>query len=78
MFLLLGGYGLTITGALQVLAATIYFFVFPKNKFIYVYFGFVALFFLIWDSDGFSWIFIIPFLLIVFLSYIIHFQENKL
>lgn len=78
VFLILGLYGLAITGALQVLAAVIYFFVFPKSKLIYTYFGLVALFFLIWDQEGFSWWFAIPFFLIVFLSYIIHFNKNQL
>lgn len=78
LFLLIGPYGLAITGALQVLAAAIYFFVFPKSKLIYIYFGLVALFFLIWDREGFSWLFAIPFFLIAFLSYAIHFNKNKL
>lgn len=78
LFLLLGPYGLAITGALQVLAGTLYFFVFPKSKLIYIYFGLVALFFLIWDREGFSWLFTIPFFLVVYLSYIIHFTINKL
>jgi hypothetical protein len=78
LFLLIGFYGLAIAGFLQVLAATVYFFVFPKSKLIYIYFGLVALFFLIWDLEGFSWLFAIPFFLIVFLSYTIHFNKNKL
>lgn len=40
MFLLLGGYGLAITGGLQVLAAIFFLTLFPKNKLIYIYFGF--------------------------------------
>ena len=78
LFLILGPYGLAITGALQVLSAIIYLFLFPKSKLIYIYFGLVALFFLIWDREGFSWLFAIPFFLIVFLSYTIHFNKNKL
>ena len=78
LFLVLGPYGLAITGVLQVLAAAIYFLVFPKSKLIYTYFGLVALFFLIWDREAFNWLFAIPFFLIVFLSYTIHFNKNKL
>lgn len=78
LFLLLGPYGLAITGALQVLAATLYFAVFPKSRLIYIYFGLVFLFFLIWDREAFSWMFSIPFFLIVYLSYIIHFTKNNL
>lgn len=76
LFLLFGVYGIAITGALQVLAATLYLTLFPKNKLIYVYFGLVGLFFLLWDGDDFDWLFVIPIFLIFFLSNIIHFQKT--
>ena len=78
LFLLIGAYGLAITGILQVIAAVIYLFAFPKSRLIYFYFGLVTLFFLLWDQDGFNWLFVIPFFLILYLSYIIHFKKNKL
>jgi hypothetical protein len=78
LFILLGPYGLAVTGALQVLAGTLYFFAFPKSRLIYIYFALVALFFLIWDREGFSWLFTIPFFLVAYLTYIIHFTKNKL
>ncbi len=76
LFLLLGAYGLAITGALQVLAAIIYFLCFPKNRLIYIYFGLVGIFFLFWNGS-FNWWFSIPIFLLVFLTYIIHFQKIK-
>lgn len=76
LFLLLGAYGLAITGALQVLAAIIYFLSFPKNRLIYIYFGLVGIFFLFW-TGSFNWWFSIPIFLLVFLTYIIHFQKIK-
>lgn len=76
LFLLLGPYGIAITGALQVLSAILYLIIFPKNKMIYIYFGLVAVFFIFWQGD-FNWLFSIPFFLIPFLTYIIHFQKNN-
>lgn len=76
MCLLLGFYGLALTGALQVLAAIIFLILFPKDKLIYIYFGLVAVFFLIWDHKDIDFTFIIPLFLIFFLTYIIHFQEK--
>ncbi|GGD32212.1 hypothetical protein [Flavobacterium orientale] len=76
LFLLLGGYGLAVTGALQVFAATIYLLIFPKNKLIYIYFGLVGLFFLLWDGNDFDYLLAIPIFLIFFLSFIIHFQKK--
>ena len=77
MFLLLGGYGLAITGGLQVLAAIFFLILFPKNKLIYIYFGLVIIFFLIWNGE-FSWLFLLPILLIFFLTFIIYNQKKKL
>jgi hypothetical protein len=76
-FLIFIAYGLPITGALQLLAAFIYLLLFPKNKLIHIYFGFVFVFFLFWDYNTFNWLFLIPFSLIILLTYIIHFQKNK-
>jgi hypothetical protein len=77
LFLLLGPYGIAITGALQVLAAILYLIMSPKNKLIYIYFGLVAMFFIFWQGD-FNWLFSIPVFLIFFLTYIIHFQNKKI
>lgn len=76
LFLLLGGYGIAITGGLQVLAGMLFLIAFPKNKLIYIYFGLVTLFFIIWNGD-FKWLFTIPIFLIGFLTYIIY-SQNKL
>ncbi|MCH4829162.1 hypothetical protein [Flavobacterium columnare] len=75
LFLVLGGYGLAITGFSQVLAATLYLIAFPKNKLIYSYFALVIIFFAFWDRT-FNWFFTLPILLIFYLTYIIHFQKK--
>jgi hypothetical protein len=77
MFLLLGGYGLAVTGGLQVLAALLFVILFPRNSLIYIYFGLVILFFLIWNGE-FSWLFLLPISLIFFLTFIIYNQKKKL
>lgn len=77
MFLLLGGYGLPFTGALQVLAAILFVLIFPKNKLIYIYFSLVILFFLIWDRQSMDWLFALPITLIFFLTFIIYNQKKK-
>jgi len=77
IFLLLGGYGLAITGGLQVLAATLFILIFPKNKLIYIYFVSVITFFLIWDG-AFDWLLLFPVSLIFFLTFIIYNQKKKL
>ena len=78
LFLLLGGYGLAITGGLKIIAGFIYLLIFPKSKLIYTYFTLVASFFIFWDrnhsNDSFL---ILPILLILFLTYIIHLHERK-
>lgn len=76
MFLLLGFYGLPVTGFLQVLAALIFICAFPKNQLIYVYFALVVFFFLIWDGHTLGWIFALPIFLIVFLTVIIYKQKK--
>ncbi|MDQ6529499.1 hypothetical protein [Flavobacterium sp. LHD-85] len=76
-FLLAGAYGIAFTGALQVLAAILFVLTFPKNKLIYIYFGLVILFFLIWNGE-FSWLFLLPISLIFFLTFIIYNQKKKL
>ena len=78
MFLLAGAYGLPITGILQVTAAIFFLTVFPKNKLIYIYFGLVIIFFLIWDRHTMDWLFLIPIFLVFFLTYVIYNQKNKL
>ena len=77
LFLVLGPFGLAITGALQVLAALIYLFVYPQDKLIYIYFGLVITFFLIWDRNSMGWLFSIPIFLLFFLTYTIHFEKIK-
>lgn len=76
LFMLLGGYGLAITGFLQVFAAILFLITFPKNKLIYIYFAIVILFFLIWDGHSMNWLFVIPIALIIFLTYIIYNQKE--
>ena len=76
VFLLLGAYGLAITGYLQVFAALLFLIKFPKNKLIYLYFAIVILFFIIWDRHTVDWLFTIPIGLIFFLTYIIYNQKN--
>ena len=77
MFLLLGAYGLPVTGALQVLAAILFVLIFPKNKLIYIYFGLVIFFFSFWSGD-FDWFFLLPIALTIFLTYIIYNQKIQL
>ena len=77
LFLLLGGYGIAVTGALQVLAAVLFIIIFPKNKMIYIYFSLVIIFFLSWNGE-FSWLFLLPISLIFFLTFIIYNQKKKL
>ncbi|MFT5846510.1 MAG: hypothetical protein ACI902_000555 [Psychroserpens sp.] len=73
-FIIFGGYGLPITGFLQVAAAVLFLIAFPKNKLIYVYFILVATFFLLWNRNimQLTWLFIIPAYLLIHLSYLIH------
>ncbi|MBP4139329.1 hypothetical protein [Flavobacterium geliluteum] len=78
LFLLAGAYGIAITGTLQILAAVLFLILFPKNKWIYVYFGMVICFFLIWDGELLNWLFLIPISLIFFLTFIIYNQKKKL
>lgn len=75
LFLLLGAYGLALTGLIQVFAATLFAFTFPKNKLIYYYFGLVVLFFLVWDRKSMDLLFLLPISLISFLTFIIHKQK---
>lgn len=75
LFLLLGGYGLPITGALQVTTAILFTIIFPKNKLIYIYFILVIVFFTIWDRNSLDWLFLLPMFLIFFLTYIIYKQK---
>ena len=76
LFLLLGGFGLAITGFLQVIAAILFFLEYPKNKLIHIYFSLVIIFFIIWDRNSIDWLFAIPIFLLFFLTYIIHFQKK--
>ena len=75
LFLIIGPYGIAITGFLQVLAAILHVIAFPKNKLIYLYFTLVIFFFAFWDKT-FNWFFTLPIMLIVYLTYIIHFQKR--
>lgn len=76
LFLIIGAYGLALTGILQVAAAVLFIITFPKNKLIYYYFGLVAIFFLIWNRKDIDLTFVIPVFLIGFLTYIIYTQKN--
>ncbi len=76
LFLILGGYGLAVTGAIQVFAAILFLLLFPKNKLIYIYFVLVLVFFAFWDYNSFGWLFTIPIFLIFYLTYIIHKQKT--
>lgn len=76
LFLILGPYGIAITGLLQVISAVLFVIIFPKNKLIYIYFSLVMFFFLIWDTN-FGWDFFIPIFLIFFLTYTIYTQKLK-
>ena len=65
-------YGLVLTGALQILAAILFFIAFPKEKLIYIYFAVVGLFFLIWEGNPFGWQFVIIAGLMILLTFTIH------
>jgi hypothetical protein len=78
LFLLMGAYGLAITGFLQVIAGLIFLGTFYKNKFIYSYFGLVIFFFAVWNGTLEDWFFIIPIFLIFYLTFIIYHQKQKL
>lgn len=78
VFLILGGYGLPVTGILQVFAAVLFLLLFSKNKLIYGYFALLIVFFLAWDFKSFGWLFLIPVFLIFFLTYIIYKQKTEL
>ncbi|MBO6606183.1 hypothetical protein [Psychroserpens sp.] len=79
LFLLLGLYGLPMTGLLQVIAAILIFAARPKEKLLWVYFGTVLAFFCIWDYKiiQWQWLYIIPPSLIILLTYVIHFKKFK-
>ncbi|MDR7209086.1 hypothetical protein [Flavobacterium piscis] len=78
LFLLAGAYGIAVTGILQILAALLFLILFPKNKWIYLYFGLVICFFLIWAGELLNWLFLLPISLIFFLTFIIYNQKKKL
>lgn len=77
LFLILGFYGLPMTGLLQVIAAIVFFIARPKEKLLWIYFGSVLIFFILWDNNiiYWQWIFVIPACLILLLTYIIHFKK---
>lgn len=77
LFLLLGAYGIAFTGFLQIIAALSFWTLYPKNKFIYIYFVLVILFFSVWDGT-FSLSFSLPIFLIFFLTFIIYNQKKML
>ena len=75
LLLLLGPYGIALTGGLQVLSGILFVILFPKNKLIYIYFALVAVFFVFLNGD-FNWFFLLPFFLIGYLTYVI--QTKKM
>lgn len=76
LFLFGGGYGLPVTGLLQLITAVVFLIFRPKNKLIYIYFTLVIIFFCLWNGN-FTWLFSIPVFLILFLTYIIHTQNEN-
>ena len=76
--LLLGPYGLILTGALQILAALLYLISNPKSHRIYIYLLITALFLLFWKMDIFGWQFLIPISLMIYLTFIIHTKKKNL
>nr|WP_321224951.1 hypothetical protein [uncultured Psychroserpens sp.] len=66
------GYGLMLTGILQILAAVLFFIAFPKEKLIYIYFTVVAIFFMIWEGNPFGWQFLVILGLMILLTCTIH------
>lgn len=77
LFLLFGFYGIAFTGLFQVIAAVLFLIARPKEKLLWIYFGTVLIFFVIWDNNiiHWQWIFLIPACLIILLTYIIHFKK---
>lgn len=66
------------TGAIQILVAFLYWYYFPKNIYIKVYFGFVTLFFFICYFPFFTiGFFFMPLLLAIFLSLIIYSTDSQ-
>ncbi|WP_432671900.1 YqjF family protein [Flavobacterium sp. SM2513] len=76
LFLFGGAYGLPVTGLLQLIIAIVFLIFRPKNKSIYIYFTLVIIFFCLWNGN-FTWLFSIPVFLILFLTYIIHTQNEN-
>ncbi len=77
IFLLGGAYGIFFTGIFQIIAALSFWILFPKNKFIYIYFAIVILFFILWDGT-FNLLFSIPIFLTFFLTFIIYHQKRNI
>lgn len=77
LFLLLGAYGIALTGFFQIIAALSFWTLYPKNKLIYIYFALVILFFSLWDGTFSLW-FSLPIFLIFFLTFIIYNQKKML
>lgn len=76
LFLIFGPYGIAVTGLLQFIAAIFFLIAFPRNHHIYIYFIMVGLFFMFWNNNVFHWQLLIPLGLLVYLSYLIHFQKK--
>lgn len=77
LFLLLGPYGIAVTGLLQFISAVLFIILFPKNKLIYIYFALVTVFFIAWNACTYSinGLFVLPLFLILFLTYTIYNQK---
>lgn len=62
----------SITGAIQVIIAIIYFYKYPKDKLIKIYFIGVLIFGICWYSFLSDWYWLLPPVLFMLLSYIIY------
>lgn len=70
-----------ITGALQVFVALILLLVNPKNIHLYIYFALTILFFTLWLVFHIeNWLFLLPVVLAIYLTYIVgeEYQKSKL
>lgn len=66
-----------VTGFLQMLVALLLLFWIPKNIHLYIYFFFTILFFVLWLGFEIEyWLFVLPALLAIYLTYILFNQKD--